>query len=98
MLHCDGELLALRLEVGADLGRSALSVTRRHGVLIASVVSFASWIACSGTGGEPFLRRPIPRKPSSAARTPSPTVTTSRASHVARNVASAAAIVANRKP
>ena len=49
----------------ADLSGRAGAVRRRHQLLIASVVSLASRIACSGTGGVPFLIRLIPRRPSS---------------------------------
>ena len=56
------------------------------------------WIACSGTGGVPFLILPSASTPSRPASANRPSVTISSASQVDRNVASAAAIVAKTKP
>src|SRR3954452_19917157 len=95
LLHGLRELLALGFEVAADLLGCAL---HGHQLLIASVVSLASSIACSGTGGEPFLIEPRPMKASTPARRPRNAVTIRRESHQSRKVASTAAAVANRKP
>src|SRR5439155_2966075 len=91
------ELLAFRLDLLADLLRSA-SVRRRHQRLSAFDVSLASRIACSGTGGVPLRMPPSASTPSTAASPPRIAVTISSASQVARKVANTAAIVANRKP
>src|SRR5205085_5831742 len=95
LLDSSGQLLALGVELAADLLRRA---RRRHQRFNASVVSLASRIACSGTGGVPFLILPSASIPSRPATASSPTVTIRSASHVERNVASAAAIVAKAKP
>src|SRR5947199_906111 len=50
------ELLALRAQLAADLLRCAC---RRHQCFNASVVSLASRIACSGTGGVPLDRKSV---------------------------------------
>src|ERR1700755_519736 len=55
-------------------------------------------MACSGTGGEPFLIELWPTSASTAATIPRKTVTIRSASHQSRNVASPAATVAKRKP
>src|SRR5213076_28100 len=93
VLDRDDELLPLRLDVRAQLLRS----TARHRLLIASVVRRASSIASAGTGGEPFLKLRIPSQASSPVSTSRPSVTASSDNQVARKVASAAAIVENRK-
>ena len=91
-----GQLLALGLDLQADLFGAA-AVTG-HCSSTRSVVSFASWIACSGTGGVPFLILALPRGRGWPRRAKRPRVTMRRASHQGRKVASPAATVANRKP
>src|SRR5688500_6718568 len=88
------ELLALSLDLAADVVGGAW----HHSLLIAVLVNLASRIACCGTGGEPFLIDRLPSSPSTATSTKRKSVTISSASHVSRNVASPAAIVASRKP
>src|SRR5205823_10703309 len=90
------ELLALGLDLALYLLRCAS--VRRHQLFRAPVVSFASRIACSGTGGEPRL---ISRSPASVSAPASPrsrAVTRSSASQVAKNVSRAAASARNAKP
>src|SRR6266540_3071967 len=92
------ELLPLALDLAADVVGYAPVRSGHHSLLNAVEVTFASWIACSGTGGVPLRIIDSPISPSAPARTNSATVTISSASQVAITVARAAAIVAKRKP
>src|SRR5262249_21865417 len=64
----------------------------------AAVVSFASSTACSGTGGVPRWISSFAKYAFSTASRPRNNVTISSASQTSRNVASAAATVANANP
>src|SRR6266567_610370 len=78
-----GELLALGLDLSSYLRRRAR--LGRHQRFNASVVSLASRIACSGTGGVPFLIRLRAAAPRMATSPNRISVTTRSASHVERN-------------
>jgi len=85
-----GELLAFGLDLVVDLLLRALLGRT------ASLVSFASWIACSGSGGVAFLNSRLANSPSTPVSIAKTNVMISNASQVSTKIASTAVRVANR--